>query len=211
MKTKSGQSLQGAIFALGIVCLITGTLQLTTYFIQMHFDVHLLPAFLTSGPVWAAFLLVSEILLLAYIVLRLCEEMHSAWRVALAVVAYLAVCLACAYMMLVVYSGHQGFYIVMVVYPIISVVIGLIKRIPGKTLIVFMIANFLYAAYPCIMYLSNKIEIQRAVLSFTIHIGEFNSSMYNAFVASAVYVLPVMLLLPTDLVLRHRLAAKADA
>lgn len=165
MKTKSNRALQGAIFALGIASLLLGVLQLTTNLIQIQFDVHRLPAFLTSDAMYAALLLVPEILLFVYIVLRLYYEMQSAWRTALAAVAYLAIGLVCAYLILTFYNSHYGFVFVMIAAPIGLIVIGLIRKIPGKTLIVFMIANFLYVTSPCIQYLHTKNVIHQAVVA----------------------------------------------
>lgn len=195
MKTKSGQSLQGAIFALGIASLMAGVLQLTTNLIQIQFDVHRLPAFLTSDAMYAALLLIPEILMFVYIVLRLYDEMHSAWRVTLSAIAYPAVGLTWS-LIVAISSGSiigailgYGSIFAAIAIPVILSIVGLVKKAAGMTLISFMMANLLYAMYTLIMY------------------AVTDGSFYNAIYIAVFFITPVMLFLAADLAVQYRQAA----
>ena len=195
MKTKSSQSLQGAIFALGIASLMAGVLQLTTNLIQIQFDVHRLPAFLTSDAMYAALLLIPEILMFLYIVLRLYGEMHSAWRVALSAIAYPAVGFIWS-LIIAISSGSiigailgYGSIFAAIAIPVILSIVGLVKKAAGMTLISFMMANLLYATYTGVMY------------------AVTDGSFYNAVFIAVLFITPVMLFLAADLAVQYRQSA----
>lgn len=195
MKTKPERILHVSIFVVGLVCLMAGTLQLTGNLVQMDYD---LSPFWKSDAMYAILLLIPEVLIFLYIVMRLYGELKSAWRMILAIIGYPVVGFTWS-MVIAISSGNYigailgyGSIFVAVVVPIILSIVGLMKKNAGMLLISFMIFNLFYTMYTFFLY------------------GLSDWRIVNAAHLSIYFILPLMLLLSADLALQYRLAANRE-
>lgn len=196
MKTKPDRILCVSVFAVGLFCLVAGTLQLTGTLV--HLDHYPSSPFWKSDAAMYAILLIPEVLIFLYIALRLYGELKSVWRMILAVVAYPAIGLAWAVIIAICSDSYlgailgYGSFFAAIAVPIILSIVGLMKKRTEMTLVLFMIFNLLYTMYAFALYSLSYWKIDNAV----------QLSIY--------FILPLMLLLSADLALQYRLAPNRE-
>lgn len=153
------------------------------------------PNVLSTDSLQITLLLIPEIILFIYVIFRLYNEMENIGRTALAAIGYPLLILATGRLVsfLSIEVFHSSFLMILLfggalLGPFVLCLIGLSQKDSGTTLISFMIFNAAYVWYTLAMYTGNSGDLP--------------------FIHSALFVLPLMLLVVADLVLYSRFKSK---
>lgn len=196
MKTQVKSRLFWGTLISGIVFLVAGALQgFLAIWQNGPAGMSQAPNVLNTDSLQIALLLIPEIVLFIYVTFRLYSEMENTARTALAAIGYPPLILATEYLVsFLCIEVFQATFLMILLFggallgPFVLCLIGLSQKDSGATLISFMIFNAAYVWYTLAMYTGNSGDLP--------------------FIHSALFVLPLMLLVVADLVLHSRSRSK---
>lgn len=196
MQTQEKSKLFWGTLISGIVFLIAGALQEFLAIWQNGLaGMPQAPNLLSTDSLQITLLLIPEIILFIYVIFRLYGETENTARTVLAAIGYPLLILATEYLVsFLCIEVFQATFLMILLFggallgPFVLCLIGLSQKDSGTTLISFMIFNAAYAWYTLAMYTGNSGDLP--------------------FIHSALFVLPLMLLVVADLVLYSRSRSK---
>lgn len=153
------------------------------------------PKILGTDNLQIPLLLIPEIILFIYVIFRLYSEMENIGRTVLAAIGYPLLMLATGYLSfyLCVEVFHSIFLVIILfgnalLVPFVLCPIGLIRKNSAMTMLSFMLFNVACVLYTLAMFMGGSSNLP--------------------FIHSALFVLPLMLLVVADLVLYSRFKSK---